>query len=428
MCFPTANVVLSASRDHTVRIWRKTAQNKFDATMTTQGHEYVNSLTFLRPHGPYSDGLIVSSGKEPIIEVKKPTSTPSDNAERLLVGHGNNVCALDTSPKGTWIVSGSWDGKAIIWRTDTWEMSHQLVHEGDVKSVWAVLAYDESTVITGSADGLVRIFKLQGNKSTEVAPWRTLSTGGVVRALCKLPTGLQGHPSGAEFASAGNDGIIRLWKMNGTEVGSLSGHDSFIYSVAALPTGEIVSGGEDRTVRIWRGSKCVQTITHPAISVWSVAVCAENGDIISGTSDNMVRVFTRSEDRVADAETLAQFEESVRASAIPQQQLGDTINKENQDPKSWLQTHSGTKDGQIKTVREDDGTIGAYQWSTSMSRYMPTNSTASRSTNFLTQAKDNGSMSVRLSTQLEVQERRSRIEAKNTTLFSMSILRMESRP
>jgi len=244
-------------------------------------------------------------------------------------------------------------------------MSQILLHEGDVKSVWAVLAYDETTVITGSADGLIRIFKLRGDKDVEVAPWRTLSTGGVVRALCRLPTGLKGHPSGAEFASAGNDGIIRLWKMTGQEVGALSGHESFIYSLACLPTGEIVSAGEDRTLRIWRGSQCVQTITHPAISVWAVAVC-ENGDIVSGTSDNMARVFTRNAERTADAETLAQFDESVQASAIPQQQLGPSINKENQDPKSWLQTHSGTKDGQIKTVREDDGTIGAYQWSIGM--------------------------------------------------------------
>ncbi|KAM7219347.1 PUL domain containing protein [Rhypophila decipiens] len=371
VCFPAPNVVISASRDYTVRVWRKTEQHpNFDVTITSQGHAYVNSLTFLRPSGQYADGLVVSSGNEPIIEVKKPTATTTDNAERLLVGHANNVCALDASPNGSWLVSGSWDGKAIVWSTDTWEMAQQLVHEGDVKSVWGVLAYDESTVITGSADGLIRIFKLEGLKDAQVRPWRTMSTGGVVRALCKLPTGSSGHPSGAEFASAGNDGIVRLWKLNGTEVGSLSGHDSFIYSLASLPTGEIVSAGEDRTLRIWRGSQCVQTITHPAISVWTVAVCAENGDIVSGTSDNMIRVFTRKEDRVADAQTLAQFEESVRASAIPQQQLGSSVNKENQDPKSWLQTHSGTKDGQIKTVREDDGTIGAYQWSTGQGQWI----------------------------------------------------------
>lgn len=49
---------------------------------------------------------------------------------------------------------------------------------------------------------------------------------------------------------------------------------------------------------------CVQTITHPAISVWSVAVCVETGDIVSGASDRLVRVFSRDQNRWADEETL----------------------------------------------------------------------------------------------------------------------------
>lgn len=292
--------------------------------------------------------------------------TATDNADRLLVGHGHNVCALDVSPRGTYLVSGGWDGKAIVWGTDKWEMKVHLAHEGEVRSVWAVLAYDENTVITGSADTYVRIFDLRrANHNSDMEPVRTLSTGTLVRALCKLPGGLKGHPSGAEFASAGNDGIIRLWKLNGQEVSTLQGHDSFIYSLACLPSADIVSAGEDRTVRIWRGSECIQTITHPAISVWAVAVCPENGDIVSGASDNVVRVFTRNPERTADPEAISQFDESVRSSAIPQQQLGSTVNKEKLKPASWLLSNAGSKDGQVTTVLEENNTIGAYQWSLS---------------------------------------------------------------
>lgn len=38
-------------------------------------------------------------------------------------------------------------------------------------------------------------------------------------------------------------------------------------------------------------------------AVWTVA-CLSNGDIAAGTSDGLIRVFTRSEERVADAHTL----------------------------------------------------------------------------------------------------------------------------
>lgn len=49
---------------------------------------------------------------------------------------------------------------------------------------------------------------------------------------------------------------------------------------------------------------CIQTITHPAISVWSVAVCPETGDIVTGASDRVVRVFSRDQARWADEEGL----------------------------------------------------------------------------------------------------------------------------
>lgn len=181
----------------------------------------------------------------------------------------------------------------------------------------------------------------------------------MVRALCRVS---KGHASGADFASASNDGVIRLWTLSGRQVGELHGHDSFIYSLASLPSGELISSGEDRTVRIWQGYECVQTITHPAISVWGVRACAENGDIVSGASDRIVRVFTRDKRRYAAAEALRQFEESIKASAIPQQQLGD-VNKEKLPGPEFLQQKSGTKEGQVVMIREGDGSVTAHQWS-----------------------------------------------------------------
>ena len=52
-----------------------------------------------------------------------------------------------------------------------------------------------------------------------------------------------------------------------------------------------------------KDGELVQTITHPAISVWAVAAMP-NGDIVTGCSDGLVRVFSRSESRWANEETL----------------------------------------------------------------------------------------------------------------------------
>ena len=170
------------------------------------------------------------------------------------------------------------------------------------------------------------------------------------------------HPSGADFASAGNDGVIRLWKLDGRQVGELIGHENFIYSLVSLPTGELVSSGEDRTVRIWRGGQCIQTITHPAISVWGVAACSDNGDIVSGASDRKVRIFSRDSSRQAEPDAIQGFEDSVKSSSIPQQQVGD-VNKEKLHGPDFLQQKSGTKEGQVVMIREPDGSVSAHQWS-----------------------------------------------------------------
>lgn len=187
-----------------------------------------------------------------------------------------------------------------------------------------------------------------------------------MRALCKLPAG---HPSGAQFASAGNDGIARLFTLNGDLVGELHGHESFIYSIAVTPSGELVTSGEDRTVRIWRGNQCVQTITHPAISVWGVAVCKETGDIVTGASDRVARIFTKDTSRQADPTVIQQFENAVKESAIPQQQVGN-INKEKLPGPEFLKQKSGTKDGQVQMIREDNGSVTAHTWSSATQEWI----------------------------------------------------------
>jgi phospholipase A-2-activating protein len=97
--------------------------------------------------------------------------------------------------------------------------------------------------------------------------------------------------------------------------------------------------------------------------VWSVAVCHQNGDIVTGASDKVVRVFSRSPERAADEKSQKEFEESVQASAIPQQSMGD-INRTDMPGPEFLQRKSGTKEGQVQLIKEANGNVSAYQWST----------------------------------------------------------------
>ncbi|KAF2868099.1 phospholipase A-2-activating protein [Massariosphaeria phaeospora] len=359
VAFPHPTTVVSASRDHTVRLWKLQTSEppSFDCTIKSHGKEFVNSLAIVPPSSLYPEGLIASSGKDQIIDVRQPDKSLDDNAEALLIGHGNNVCALDASADGKLVISGSWDYSARVWEVGKWSESTEL--SGHEASVWAVLAYDGATIITGCADKKIRIFRPTG------ALVRTIQTGDVVRALCRLPAN---HPSGAHFASAGNDAIIRLWNLDGRQIYELHGHENFIYSLAALPDGRLVSSGEDRTARIWENQQCVQTITHPAISVWTVAA-SENGDIVTGASDRIVRIFTRATERYADPAAITQFSDEVSSSSIPQQAVGD-VNKEQLPGPEFLTQKSGTKEGQVQMIKETNGNVSAYQWSSAANQWV----------------------------------------------------------
>ncbi|KAF3396071.1 Ubiquitin homeostasis protein lub1 [Penicillium rolfsii] len=361
VAFPNPNVILSASRDATVRLWKLVTSPPptYDYTIAAHGQAFINSLAYLPPTSEYTEGLVLSGGQDTIIEARQPSKSATDNADAMLLGHGHNICALDVSPDSGWIASGSWDSTARLWKVGKWEAD--VILDGHGGSVWAVLAYDKDTIITGCADQMIRIFNTSGSLLKSIK-----NSNDVVRALCKVPAS---NPTGAQFASASNDGIIRLYTLKGDLIASLHGHESFVYSLAALPSGELVSSGEDRTVRIWQGTQCIQTITHPAISVWSVAVCKENGDIVSGASDRITRVFSRSPDRQAAPEVIQQFEQSVKESAIPAEQVGK-INKEQLPGPEFLKQRSGTKEGQIQMVREADGSVTAHTWSSATQEWI----------------------------------------------------------
>lgn len=333
-------------------VWKQTSLSPptFDATEQSTGAQFKTCLAYLAPIKEYPEGLIISSGQDALIEARQPASTSSENADGFMVGHGSAVCSLDVNADAGYIVSGSWDHTAKVWCVGKWEPEVEL--QGHDHNVWAVLAYDRDTIITGCADQKIRIFDTRGKLR------QTIDNKGIVRALTKLP---YGNPSGGAFVAANNDGIITIYTLDGVVVAQLFGHESFIYSLAVLPTGEIVSSGEDRSVRVWRGTDCIQVITIPALSVWSVSVCP-NGDIIAGSSDKMARIFTRDPKRIADADTLAQFDEMVRGSSIPQQQLGE-INKTDMPGVDFLERKSGTKEGQQQMIKEDDGSVALYAWS-----------------------------------------------------------------
>ena len=175
-------------------------------------------------------------------------------------------------------------------------------------------------------------------------------TGAVVAvAAAALPDGTP------VIISGGRDRTVRVWRLaDGTPVGEpLRGHDGRVRAVAAgkLPDGTpvIISGGRDRTVRVWRlpdGTPVGEPLRGHDGRVNAVAAAAlpdSTPVIISGGRDRTVRVW-RLPDGTPVGKPLTGHDREVYAVAAGKL------------PDSTPVIISGGRDGTVRVWRLADGT------------------------------------------------------------------------
>lgn len=327
---PFNDTIISASRDKTVKVWTKDGFWNPRDNFVSNG--YVNSLAY-----DEKTTSVLSGGQDKLINVTDLYISDVD-PKFVLIGHESNVCALDCDGKE--VISGSWDTTAKVWENNL--LKYTL--EGHSASVWDVKILGNGRYLTCSADKTVKLW----SKDKEIRTF--VGHLDVVRSLALLPDGVG-------FISTSNDGTIRVCDFDGKLVQELVGHESFVYDVIVLPNGDIVSAGEDRTIRVWREGKAIQVITLPCVSVWSIA-SLPNGDIVSGSSDGMVRVFTRDPERTATIDEIKEFNEAVESMALNAQSFDESKTQ----PPETLQ-RPGKKEGQVIVVKSPTGINEAHQWS-----------------------------------------------------------------
>ena len=94
-----------------------------------------------------------------------------------------------------------------------------------------------------------------------------------------------------KIVSGSDDKTVRVWDMQGQELAICRGHEHLVFSVCVTKDGKIVSGSKDHTVRIWdmQGKELAIYRGHGDM-VRSVCVTAD-GKIVSGSYDKTIRVW-----------------------------------------------------------------------------------------------------------------------------------------
>lgn len=155
--------------------------------------------------------------------------------------HGWSVAGVAISDDGSRALSGSIDGDLKLWDVD----------EGTLLRYWGghergtygmAFTHDGKFAVTGSGDRTIKLWDLQSGRLVRQFDGHSQTVYAI--ALSR---------DGTRILSGSLDGTARLWDLeNGTEIAQYVGHRGPVYSVAFGPEGTVLTGGYDRSIRIWR--------------------------------------------------------------------------------------------------------------------------------------------------------------------------------
>ncbi|KAK9481379.1 Quino protein amine dehydrogenase [Lipomyces japonicus] len=218
----------------------------------------------LKPqHRSTEDVLTLEYVPQAIFKVKSVS-----RCSATMSGHGGTVLSMAFSPKtGSRLVTGSGDGTARIWDTDTGTPIATL--KGHEQSVLCVAwSPDAEVLATGGMDGTVRIWDPNTGKQLG-QPLKGHKK--FVTSLTFEPLHLSNEERGLRLASASKDMTVLVWDVRTRlMLQPLSGHTASVTSIRWGGLGVIYTGSQDKTIKLWdaRGDKIILLKTLNAHAHW----------------------------------------------------------------------------------------------------------------------------------------------------------------
>ncbi|KAK1938629.1 WD domain, G-beta repeat containing protein [Babesia divergens] len=218
-------------------------------------------------------------------------------------GHEDVVCSIHEFNSGNNLVSGSWDGSAIIWNCLTGAIQHRLRDSCYKYSVYCN-SLPDGTVVTGMTNGDVCFWR-EGHLDKAVR-----GHDGVVRAV---------SVKDGTILSCANDCSVHIYSDALDLILPLPhAHENFIYDIRHSKNYSVFfTSSEDKSVKVWdlMTGQILQSLALET-SVWKVIETRHHGIVVIPLNGNVtiwqlipgttpVTITSRSEDfgKPCDVET-----------------------------------------------------------------------------------------------------------------------------
>ncbi|MBK4730817.1 caspase family protein [Oxynema sp. CENA135] len=224
------------------------------------------------------------------------------------------------------------------------------------------------TVATAGRDGIVRIWSLSGTERTKPVKLQG-HLGGVLGGINDISFSADGQ----KIVSAGGDSTVRLWDTSGKQLAKMA-HETVVNAVSFSPDGHFASGDDFGVVKLWDMSAGEKAkFDHPG-GVSQISFSPNGEKIATAGKDGTVRLWNLSGKQVSQFKAHGQRVFDVTFSPDGQQlatagddntaRIWDLSGKEVQQlegHQGWVIAVSFSPDGQRLATAGDDGTVRLWE-------------------------------------------------------------------
>ncbi|KAM0256966.1 hypothetical protein ACHAQJ_004667 [Trichoderma viride] len=270
----TQPLFVSGGDDYKIKVWSYQTRR---CLFTLNGHlDYVRTV-FFHHELPW----ILSSSDDQTIRI---WNWQNRSLICTMTGHNHYAMCAQFHPKEDLVVSASLDQSVRVWDISGLRKKHSAPTSMSYEDQIA-RANQNQTDMFGNTDAVVK-FVLEGHDRG--VNWVAF------------------HPTMPLIVSAGDDRLIKLWRMSETkawEVDTCRGHFQNASGCLFHPHQDLIlSAGEDKTIRVWDLNKrtAVQSFKRENDRFWVIAAHPEINLFAAG-HDNGVMVFKLERERPASA-------------------------------------------------------------------------------------------------------------------------------